>query len=267
MTTPLAYAPYSLAAGKPRQAYVNDMPRAPQPPRYVKKGRPTGFVDPDRAAQFAALYADGKTMQEIADQFGVSRERVRQILRKSGVKPDGVARVGESLKEQRVQGKAKRLALRAKIDSRKDIRKAICAAYLIGDKLAVIASRFGYSIGGVMNVVHVAGIVNRAPPETNDRRLLSRKGLAGFDRSAIVQRYLAGETARALAVELGVHTDTVINWSINCGARKQPKRNRTIAHDLATAAPLSGSSGEGGARIWSPSHARLVDNLVHRRSR
>lgn len=37
-------------------------------------------VDP-RAAQMAALYRSGQTLQQIGEAFGISRERVRQILR------------------------------------------------------------------------------------------------------------------------------------------------------------------------------------------
>ena len=33
----------------------------------------------------AALYQQGSTLQQIADQYGLSRERVRQILARLGV--------------------------------------------------------------------------------------------------------------------------------------------------------------------------------------
>ena len=36
----------------------------------------------DRERQMAALYKSGKTLQEIGDQFGLSRERVRQLITK-----------------------------------------------------------------------------------------------------------------------------------------------------------------------------------------
>lgn len=38
-----------------------------------------------REGQMAALYAEGKTLQNIGDQFGITRERVRQILARLGV--------------------------------------------------------------------------------------------------------------------------------------------------------------------------------------
>jgi DNA-binding CsgD family transcriptional regulator len=40
------------------------------------------LVDTDRAASMRALYVSGRTLQEIGDEFGLTRERVRQILRK-----------------------------------------------------------------------------------------------------------------------------------------------------------------------------------------
>lgn len=39
----------------------------------------------ERVGQIIALYAQGKTLQEIGDQFLVTRERIRQILAKAGV--------------------------------------------------------------------------------------------------------------------------------------------------------------------------------------
>jgi DNA-binding CsgD family transcriptional regulator len=49
----------------------------------VFDGRSTtkGHYDTQRAAEMARLYKDGLTLQGIGSQFGVSRERVRQILR------------------------------------------------------------------------------------------------------------------------------------------------------------------------------------------
>lgn len=40
----------------------------------------------EREAVMARLYQDGKTLQEVADVFHVTRERVRQILSRAGVK-------------------------------------------------------------------------------------------------------------------------------------------------------------------------------------
>lgn len=61
--------------------------------RYVEKhqialllpgaGRPRSGLPPDdRSVAMANMYQSGKTLLEIGDQYGVTRERVRQILRK-----------------------------------------------------------------------------------------------------------------------------------------------------------------------------------------
>lgn len=56
---------------------------------------------PDRNAVFAALYADGLTLQQIGDRFGVSRERVRQVLAKQGLTArDGGAAVQTAQRTQ-----------------------------------------------------------------------------------------------------------------------------------------------------------------------
>ena len=42
----------------------------------------------EREAVICALYREGRTLQEVGDVFGLTRERVRQILRRAGVPPE-----------------------------------------------------------------------------------------------------------------------------------------------------------------------------------
>jgi hypothetical protein len=56
-----------------------------------------GVLDLARAAEIATLYRSGLTLQAIGDQYGVSRERIRQILRKTGVPSHGWPRIRASL--------------------------------------------------------------------------------------------------------------------------------------------------------------------------
>lgn len=50
----------------------------------------------EREAVICGLYREGKTLQEVGDVFGLTRERVRQILRRAGVPADaGGVRVRE----------------------------------------------------------------------------------------------------------------------------------------------------------------------------
>lgn len=53
----------------------------------------TGKIPPapsnDRSQRMARMYQDGQTLQQIGDQFNITRERVRQILRKQDVPSEG----------------------------------------------------------------------------------------------------------------------------------------------------------------------------------
>lgn len=49
------------------------------------KGSGTGLRDMARAAEFARRYLAGETMKAIADDWHLTRQRVQQILRETGV--------------------------------------------------------------------------------------------------------------------------------------------------------------------------------------
>jgi hypothetical protein len=54
------------------------------------RGRPAGPAYPERDAKFIELYKEGKTLDEIGKQYGLTREGVRQRLAKMGItKEDG----------------------------------------------------------------------------------------------------------------------------------------------------------------------------------
>jgi DNA-binding CsgD family transcriptional regulator len=52
---------------------------------YVRVGESGTGANHDRMAVMAALYREGKTLEYIGAQFGLTRERVRQIVRRAGV--------------------------------------------------------------------------------------------------------------------------------------------------------------------------------------
>ena len=76
----------------------------------AEKAAPLGGVhrDVERQARCVELYREGKTLQEIGDVYGVSRERIRQILARVGVTSKDGGSYARSLtkkeaKEQRRQ--------------------------------------------------------------------------------------------------------------------------------------------------------------------
>lgn len=59
----------------------------------------------DRIEAMAAMYKGGRTLQQIGDLFGITRERVRQLIKKKGMTgKDGGARISSAA------GRAERMA-------------------------------------------------------------------------------------------------------------------------------------------------------------
>lgn len=59
-----------------------------------RRGKPRGEKNPARNDEMARLYREGKTLVEIGSQYGMTRERVRQLLARRGLNwEDGGAHV------------------------------------------------------------------------------------------------------------------------------------------------------------------------------
>lgn len=58
-------------------------------------GRPTGFEDSSRTNDIMARWDAGETLKSIGDDYGITRERVRQIVKKAGGK-SGMQRFDEA---------------------------------------------------------------------------------------------------------------------------------------------------------------------------
>ena len=79
-----------------------------------------------RDTQIIELYRQGQTLQAIGDQFGVSRERVRQILDKQGVekrpRPEGVVRPDHAADLRRFVDLAERVVTQLENDRAVDLQ-------------------------------------------------------------------------------------------------------------------------------------------------
>lgn len=55
---------------------------------YIKRGRPPGVKDKERLAEICRLYEDeGFTLVRIAGHFGLTKQRIQQILKQAGIIP------------------------------------------------------------------------------------------------------------------------------------------------------------------------------------
>lgn len=64
---------------------LNDRKREPKAPKLPKVREPRPDPHRERNARMAAMYRQGLSLAKIGDEFGLTRERVRQLLKKQGI--------------------------------------------------------------------------------------------------------------------------------------------------------------------------------------
>ncbi len=162
-------------------------------------GRPKGTKDNSedpRALPFADLYRSGKTLQEIGDQHGLTRERVRQILVMSGNDPKTIERPAPPMPERYQQA---------------------IAAYLAGDSLNIAANIAGVGDNAFRNILNRAGHKVRQPKR--------KFNAAKVEHCA--QLYSAGLPVEEIASTLGLGSaPTVYRLLAHAGVR--PSRMRSV---------------------------------------
>jgi hypothetical protein len=81
ITEAIKYSVFATLAQEHRAA-IHKPPKKEKPPRPVKVKTP---IDTQRLERIDAMCAEGKTLQQIGEAFGVTRERARQIIKKYGI--------------------------------------------------------------------------------------------------------------------------------------------------------------------------------------
>jgi uncharacterized protein (DUF433 family) len=118
-----------------------------------------------RDRQIIALYQNGWTLQEVGDAVGLTRERVRQILRHWDVPKPSRCNVSEARRPAREAADKAREEKAARVAARASRREAIIAAYEAGDSLESIARRWfsdKAKIQAVWNTLHRWGVSPRS---------------------------------------------------------------------------------------------------------
>lgn len=124
--------------------------------------RNDGALD-DRAAAMRARYEAGETLEAIGQSYGITRERVRQIMVTIGASAQDWMTPHQ---RKRRKARAERLnRLRAAVEARKKLRQArvdaMAAAYLAGGSTNTVAKQFGTVQSNVDRTLRPLGILRK----------------------------------------------------------------------------------------------------------
>lgn len=171
-----------------------------------------GYQTPnERASTMAHLYMEeGLTMQEIGEQYGISRQRVDQILKRFGL----VAHYGRSKKEKRAQA----------------LREAHARVIAGESTSAQEAEALGLSLKGFRSAVWNLGLYLRRPlePAEHGTYLCYHRGCHCDEcRRANREYQYAWRQARGVQ-EHGI-ASSYINYGCRCPACREAVRIQTRA--------------------------------------
>lgn len=149
---------------------------------HAEGARKRRALPPDAEDRLAAEYAAGKSLRQLAREYGISTKPIERILRQHGI-------------ESRPSGRWSDVVLTD--EQAKDLR----AEYDAGSSLQKLATSHGYPHAAVRRAIESLGGVRRRGP-----------GAAAFtseQRQEIARRFIAGETQRDLARVFGCGESTI----------------------------------------------------------
>lgn len=195
-----------LQRRQPRRSGGRKLPARKKTPVHVE-GQRRKLPQEARDAWIETQYRDGLSMQQVADQVGVSRSTVAKVLRARGVPSRPPVR------PQKLSGPE---------------QAAVAARYRDGASLEAVAAEFGVAQETVLN------ILKRQGQPTRTEKKFSRK-LPPEKEADLVARYVAGEPVETLAVAFGVNQGTVVGAVRRAGkaARKPGKPGREVTPEQA----------------------------------
>lgn len=225
------------------------------------KGKLPPTSERDRNVVLAARYLGGETLEAIATDFSITRERVRQILRKQGVPSLGyrdahkrhaapIEPEEEEIAEKFLSGETTNSLKSAyphrciesvlvrtgahgkKRESRREsLNRQVVELYERGSTADHIAAELGLAHG-----TYVYRILKRAGLSAH--RLRRPKGWLEPHQDEIIERFLSGETAKAVAAHFGAKPNSITQFLSRHGIRlskEEAERRRMIAVRAANA--------------------------------
>lgn len=187
--------------------------------------------------QMAEMYKDGQTLDEISRYYGVTRQRVHQVLKEQGLsKADKGSTYG---------------GRRAAIEQMRSM-------YNAGKTMAQIAELMGVSRQNVQQAFKRYGVKREL---TQVRKAPRTKVVGNVDVAQVIAKYQSGATLAAIAKTLGCDTSTVYYLLKRYGfTRKTVEHISSISAEVAgtivqeykdgaTIAQLAQAHGETEARL------------------
>lgn len=228
-----------LASHRRVGEWFNPHPEVMAVIRHVQfKGALPPVPEDDREIVFARRYLAGETLQQIASDFGVSRERVRQVLRKS-----------------RVPSLGHRAAHRIKAAPITAEERVIADRYLAGETLAALAAEFPHL--SVASSLHRTGALGNKQKPISDKRMRE-----------VVELYAAGVKATEIGQRLGLsHYNHVYTYLARAGVK--PSRAKRKRGELDALAPQIIAAYRGGQTVKQVADAfesstAAIANLLRR---
>lgn len=185
-----------------------------------RRGAPErGAKSTEREQEMVALYESGKSLHEVGLAFGITRERVRQILNKRGNGTRGRAATVEASREQ---GR-----IRASVTDAK-----VRAAHSMGLHLAAIQQATGLSETTVRRSLDRQGLRPQPAPSQINTKI--NKALQLFDQ---------GLSAAQIIAESGFENENSLRASLHRKGRRFTDRATRAAAHSTTRATHSGGAG------------------------
>jgi len=181
----------------------------------------------ERNKRICEAYLSGLTLESVALENGITRERVRQILVSSNIEE----RHGGFVTPSRIEARQRQVARRQVAADRKEriaTERGIARAYYDqGKQYQEIAALMGRSVGYVQ-----AAIWKTGGPSRNGGAGKPKRYLAESDKHEIARRYAAGENIQIIARDFGICDSTVAQTNVTLGApygrRLTPKERRAL---------------------------------------
>lgn len=190
-----------------RGAKIRPIGRPPGPPAdTTPNARHQAIID---------MYLDNKTLAEVGNHFRITRERVRQILVRWGVRERHHGVYGESRKEVREREAYIKLKAEAFQELRKWNREQVRADYDAGMTYKAMMHKYDKSLGFVQQQVKKTGGVKHR--DRRDWRAEGRKALTKEQKQDLAWRYGIREKVGDIAKMYGVHPSYVAQVAFKLG--------------------------------------------------